>query len=421
MTKGREWPGYVAPGFEPVREAFLENFRSRGELGAACAAYLGGELVVDLWGGVRDRETGAPWEEDTMVLVFSTTKGMSALALAVAHSRGLFDYDEPVATYWPEFAQHGKGATTVRQLLAHQGGVPVVDEPFDAAALADLDHVGRALAAQRPAWPAGEHHGYHGITLGWYEGELLRRVDPERRSLGRYFADELAAPLGLDFHIGLPDHVPAARVARIQGFHPARMLLHLHTLPPRFVLAYMNPRSLTARAFGNPKFTNPMELDAPAYRAVELPASNGIGTARSVARAYEVFARGGAELGIREDTMEALVRPAAPPRRGLHDLVLRVDMTFSLGLLKPGGIADFGTSTRAFGTPGAGGSFGFADPDLGLGYAYVMNRMGFHLADDPREKALRDAVYACARRASGSSNGSCVGPRALSARGGTRG
>src|SRR5262245_12632421 len=183
--------GTVAPGFELVREVFSNNFRHRGEIGAACAVYLRGEKVVDLWGGQRDHETGAPWEEDTMVMVFSTTKGMSALALAVAHSRGLFQYDEPVATYSPESPQHGKGAITVRQLLAHQAGLCVVDQMFDAAKLADLDRVAISLAAQRPAWEPGAKHGYHGITLGWYEGELIRRVDPRKRSLGQFFRDEV--------------------------------------------------------------------------------------------------------------------------------------------------------------------------------------------------------------------------------------
>lgn len=390
--------GTVAPGFEPVRDAFADNFRTKGELGAACAVYLRGEKVVDLWGGIRDHQSGAPWEEDTMVMVFSTTKGMSALALAVAHSRGLFQFDEPVATYWPEFAQHGKGAVTVRQLLAHQAGLCAVDEMFDAAKLADLDRVAVALAAQRPAWQPGEKHGYHGITLGWYEGELIRRVDPQKRSLGQFFRDEVAKPLGVAFHIGLPREVPAAKVARIKGFHPLEMLLHLHSMPWRFVLSYLDPRSLTARAFGNPRFTNPSDLDHPAYRAVEMPASNGIGQARAVARAYGCFAQGGAELGIKPETLEALVKPARRPLHGAHDQVLRIDTSFSLGFLKPSAMSRFGTSETAFGTPGAGGSFGFADPDLGLGFAYVMNRMGFHIADDPREKALRDATYRCVRR-----------------------
>jgi CubicO group peptidase (beta-lactamase class C family) len=392
------WPGHVVPGFEPVRDAFLENFRSRKEIGAACAVYLRGEKVVDLFGGLRDHRTGAPWEEDTMVVVFSTTKGMSAIALAVAHSRGLFDYDERVATYWPEFAAHGKDRVTVRQLIAHQAGLPVVDVPFDAGNLADLDFVARALAAQAPAWAPGERHGYHGITLGFYEGELLRRVDPKHRSLGRFFAEEVAAPLGIEFYIGLPGSVPEARLARIKGFHFVEMLLHMHTFPPRFALAMSNPRSLAARAFSNPKISGGEDLDTPAYRAAELPACTGVGTARAIARAYGSLATGGAELGMKPETLAALHRPEPAPSGGPHDLVLRIDTAFSCGFLKPCQMSRLGGSDRSFGTPGAGGSFGFADPDLGLGFAYVMNRMGFHLADDPREKALRDAVYACVRR-----------------------
>jgi len=276
--------GTVARGFEPVRDVFRDNFTLRREIGAACAVYLRGEKVVDLWGGSRDEATGEPWEKDTLVLVFSTTKGMAATAVAVAHARGLFDYDDPVAKYWPEFAQQGKGAITIRALLCHQAGL-------------------------------------------------------------------------------------------------------------------LNPRSLTARAFNNPRLTNPADLDTPAFRAVEMPASNGVGTARAVARVYSSLALGGSELGIDARTLRALVEPATPPRSGQRDLVLGVDSSFSLGFLKPCDACRFGSSETAFGTPGAGGSFGFADPDIGLGFAYVMNRMGFYIADDPREKALRDATYRCAARA----------------------
>ncbi len=387
--------GTVAPGFERVREVFARNFERRKEIGAACAVYLRGEKVVDLWGGCRDAATGAPWEENTMVIVFSTTKGMAGIAVAVAHSQGLFDFDDRVAKYWPEFAQHEKGEVTIRQLLSHQAGLCAIDERLDARALADLDRVAAALAAQRPAWPAGEKHGYHGISLGWYEGELIRRVDPKKRSLGRFFHDEIATRLGIDFYIGLPADVPSSRVANIKGFRLAEMLLHMHTLPWRFAVAMMNPRSLTARAFANPPLSNPADLDTPEYRAVEIPASNGIGTARAIARAYGVLATGGAERGVTAATLEALTKPARTPRAGPFDEVLRLDSSFSLGFLKPSASSRFGRSHTAFGTPGAGGSFGFADPDIGLGFAYVMNRMGFHIVDDPREKALRDATYAC--------------------------
>jgi CubicO group peptidase (beta-lactamase class C family) len=387
--------GSVAPGFEAVREAFQQNFDEREEIGAACAVFLRGEKVVDLWGGERDATTGAPWEEDTMVVVFSSTKGMSAIALAVAHARGLFDYDAPVAKYWPEFAEHGKGAVTVRTLLSHQAGLCAIDEPLDVRALADLDRVARTIAAQKPAWTPGDKHGYHAMSLGFYEGELIRRVDPKKRSLGHFFRDEIAKPLGVELHIGLPASVPSERLARIKGSGLLALPFHLRSLPWRFVLGMFNTRSITRRAFGNPRLTSAVQIDTPAFRAIEMPASNGIASARAIARIYSAVAVGGGELGIGKSTLDALVKPTPPPRSGPYDVVLGVDMVYAAGCLKPSPGFRFGTSETSFGTPGAGGSFGFADPDIGLGFAYVMNRMGFHIADDPREKALRDATYRC--------------------------
>ena len=182
--------GSVKQGFEAVRKPLPGYFERRKELGAACCVYHRGEKVVDLWGGTRKKATGERWEEDTMVLVFSTTKGMSGLAMALAQSRGLFDYDERVSTYWPEFAQEGKGEITVRQLLSHQAGLYVLDEPLDGALIADLDRLAVVLARQKPAWQPGTCQGYHAITLGFYESELLRRVDPRHRSIGQYFQDD---------------------------------------------------------------------------------------------------------------------------------------------------------------------------------------------------------------------------------------
>lgn len=395
-----EVKGSVAPGFEPVRDVFEENFRRGKEDGAACAVYLRGEKVVDLWGGVRDPATGAPWEEDTIVNVFSTTKGMSSLALAVAHSKGLFDHDERVATYWPEFAANGKERVTVRQLLSHQAGLPAITEKLDLDVLADPDRLGAAIARQKPAWTPGERHGYHAITLGFYESELLRRVDPQGRTIGRYFAEEVAAPLGLDFHVGLTEDVDRARIAPIQGDNYAlRMLFNLHKLPLAFVLGFVTPGSITNRAFSNPAVLGvPARYNDEALRRIELPASNGHGTARAVAKAYGTFACGGGPLGLKPETLAALEQPAAAPTGGTYDLVLRREMTFSLGYCKPSPSFDFGSSGRAYGTPGAGGSFGFADPDLQLGFAYVMNRMDFYLVADPRETALSRAAVAAAAR-----------------------
>ncbi len=387
--------GDVAEGYGPVADAFRRNFADRGEVGAACAVYKDGVKVVDLWGGYRNGITRTPWEEDTLVNVFSSTKGVSSLAVALAHSRGLLDYDAKVATYWPEFAQAGKADVTVRQLLSHQAGLPAIDRPLTIDDLADLDILAKALAEQKPAWTPGARHGYHAISLGWYEGELIRRIDPQHRSLGRFFAEEVAGPLDAEFYIGLPDSLDRSRVAHLHGFKPAEMLRHVNVMPLKFVLAFSNPRSLTARSFANPKVLAEIDnYNRPDVQRVELPAANGHGTARAMAKLYGAAAVGGAKLGLNKSTMDALLQSARPPREGLRDEVLRVDTQFSLGYIKPFPRFRFGTAAgQAFGTPGAGGSFGFADPDAGIGFGYAMNRSGFHLWDDPREQALRDALY----------------------------
>jgi CubicO group peptidase (beta-lactamase class C family) len=387
--------GYVAAGFEEVQREFERNFASRNELGGAVAAYVRGEKVVDLWGGVRDARSDAPWDEDTLVLVYSTSKGLAAMTLALAHSRGWLDYDERVASYWPEFAQAGKGEVTVRQLLAHEAGLPVVDEPLDARLLADFDRLADVIARQPPAWRPGTRHGYHGVSLGWYEGELMRRVDPGKRTLGRFFAEEIAAPLGLETYFGAPEDFPRERLARIERIPAWRALPRMRDMPRPMRLGLLNPRSLTFRTFANPRLRRPADLDRAEYRSVEFPAGGAIGSARDIARAYAAFVAEPPELGLAPATLDELIRIPPRPLHGWHDEVLKVDTAFSLGFARPLGEFRFGTSARAFGHPGAGGSFAFADPDRGVAFAYVMNRLGFHLNDDPREKALRDALYRC--------------------------
>jgi CubicO group peptidase (beta-lactamase class C family) len=231
--------------------------------------------------------------------------------------------------------------------------------------------------------------------LGLYEGELIRRTDPKHRSLGRFFQEDIASPLDLSFYIGLPPDVPDSKVATIEGFKPLQMLLHMNTMPVGMVLGYMNPRSLTRRTLGNPKLHSPSDFNRPEYRRVELPAGNGIGQIRAMAKAYGVFAAGGHELGIDEDTLKALTASPTPPSLGSRDEVLKADMSYSLGFNRPSKAFRFGSGEKCFGTIGAGGSFGFADPQAQLGFAYAPNKMGFHIWDDPREKALRDAVYRC--------------------------
>jgi CubicO group peptidase (beta-lactamase class C family) len=380
--------GDVAPGFEGVREAFAENFTRRRESGGACCAYRRGTKVVDLWGGVRDRNTAEPWEQDTMVIVYSATKGLAAMTLAVAHSRGWLDYDERVCRYWPEFGQNGKERITVRQLLAHQAGLYAFDKPVDRAVVADLDRLSVELARQRPAWEPGTKQGYHAITLGYYEGELLRRIDPGRRSLGQFFQDEIASPLGLDVYIRLPESIPNSRLARVAR---PRFLEMLHGFGPSFMILAMNPRSKIVRALRGSEFPHD---DLRVYaRNFEVPSGGAVGTARAIAHAYSVFATGGRELGLRPATLELLAAPAVPPTRGFRDECMKGEVHFSLGFMKPGGTWRFG-GARSFGHPGSGGALGFADPDAGVGYAYVTSGMGTALTGDPRDVALRDALYA---------------------------
>lgn len=379
--------GSVAPGFEEVRTEFERNFARRGEIGAAVAAYWRGEKVVDLWGGRRIPEQDAPWEEDTMVVVNSTTKGLAAMTLAVANARGWIDYDKPVAHYWPEFAQNGKTAVTVRQLLGHEAGLVLLDEELTLEKMHDLDYVSRVLARQKPAWTPGTRHGYHTMTIGLYMQELVRRVDPAGRTLGRFFRDEIARPLNIDFYIGLPGEIPDERLAKLKTLSIRRGLLALFYTPFKVTLKIIRPGSLLRASFVG-LAVDPNDRH---YLEVEVPAGNGVGTARAIARAYSAFADGGHAIGITPQTLARLTEPPSVERA--TDEVLGIPSYFSLGFLRPGPDVAFGSSERAFGAPGAGGSFAFADPDVRLGYAYVMNKMDFYLVDDPREKALRDAVY----------------------------
>src|SRR5512144_2557546 len=240
--------GQVAPGFEEVRAEFERNFAERGEIGAAVAAYWRGENVVDLWGGRRTPTGPAPWNEDTMVVVNSTTKGLAAMTVAVANSRGWIDYDAPVAEYWPEFAQNGKGAVTVRQLLSHEAGLVWIDEPLRAEDLRDLDSVSRALAKQKPAWEPGTRHGYHAMTIGLYMQELIRHVDPAHRTLGRFFAEEIARPLRIEFYIGLPPEIPDERLAQLRPFSPGRSIRALPSVPWGYVMRILWPWSLLRKS-----------------------------------------------------------------------------------------------------------------------------------------------------------------------------
>jgi CubicO group peptidase (beta-lactamase class C family) len=380
--------GHVARGFEAVRDAFADNFARRGELGGACCAYHRGEKVVDLWGGIRNKQTGEPWEQKTMVIVYSATKGLAAMTFAIAHSRGWLDYEERVCAYWPEFAQQGKEKITVRQLLAHQAGLFALDQPIDRTLVADPDRLAMVLARQKPAWDPGTRQAYHAITLGFYESEILRRIDPRHRSLGEFFQDQIATPLGLDVYIRLPDSIPNSRLATVGRPGSIEML---RGFGPRFMLEALNRRSNISRALRGSEL--PHDEQRIYARNLEVPSGGAVGTARAIAHGYSVFATGGRELALCPTTLELLAAPAIPPTKGFYDECLKGDgVQFSLGFMKSNAVWQFG-SPSSFGSPGSGGSLGFADPRVGVGYAYVTSQMGTTLTGDPREVALRDALY----------------------------
>lgn len=388
--------GHVAAGFEPVQRAFELVLAASPDMGAACAIHYNGECVVDLWGGVSDPARGALWDRDTLVLVYSLTKGMTGLACAVAVSRGLFDYDEPIGDVWPEFAGGGKEAMTVGAVLSEQAGVAAIDLKLTAANMGDQAAIAAAIARQPPNWPPGEWAGNHSFTLGWLGGELIRRRDPAGRSLGRFFADEIAAPLGVDFFIGLPDDVERERIARIKGFTLFDLIVRHTDMPWSLVFGLMWPWSLAFRALNNPLLpSGPGALDAEAYRRIELGAVGGISNARAIAAIYQEFGGGGKRLGIRPEVIERLQAGYPPPRRGTIDRIFGVDLAYALGLEKPDAGWRFAPSSSAYGTFAVGGSFAFADPRDRVAYAWVTNRLGTHKRDDPRELAVRTAFYHC--------------------------
>ncbi|MEV4110599.1 serine hydrolase domain-containing protein [Nonomuraea sp. NPDC049695] len=364
--------GNTAPGFEAVREAFAANLAGGADIGAAVSVYLHGRKVVDLWGGIADPETGRPWGRDTLQLVYSTTKAVTATCALLLAQRGELDLDAPVAECWPEFAANGKDRLPVRWLLTHQAGLPALDHPVTPEKAIAWEPMVAALAAQRPYWEPGTDHGYHGLTYGWLVGEVVRRVSG--RSIGTFLAEEIAAPLGLDLWIGLPK-TEQHRVSRIIAPPPdwealARIDLNALPEPMREVMAaYADPASLTRRSLA--VVTPPLDHDRPEEQAAEMPATNGICTARALARFYAALI--GEVDGHRILTAETLAAATAEQVSGI-DRILRVPVRIGTGFGLPTPDA-FWYSPTAFGFPGRGGSIGFADPATGLAFGYVMNRV----------------------------------------------
>ncbi len=378
--------GTVAPGYEAVKEAFENNFETQGDVGASVAITVDGEFVVDLWGGTAtfdgpdDDDEGVPgvegdWQEDTIINVWSTTKTMAALCCLILADRGELDLYEPIATYWPEFAAAGKGAVATRHVLSHTAGLPGWDEPLDREDLLDHDKLVGLLAGQAPWWEPGTASGYHAISQGYLLGEIVKRVSG--RSLGTFFADEVAGPLGADFHIGTPSSCDE-RVARV--------------IPPSAPLgaANLDPDSIAIRALGNPVQSADFSWTT-RWRRAEIPAAGGHGNARSVALCHTPTACGGTARGVTLLSDEGVARIFDTQIKGM-DLILPVDLVMGMGFGLPGPMLPVPNPRTAF-WGGWGGSLAIIDVDAKMSFSYVMNRMGEGTTGDLRGAGLLLAAY----------------------------
>jgi CubicO group peptidase (beta-lactamase class C family) len=376
--------------FDGVRDAFAATFSVPTEIGGALAITVDGRPVVDLWAGSMDGARTKPWQRDTLVTVFSTTKGPAAMCAHRLVDKGLLDLDAPVARYWPEFAAAGKENVRVRSLLDHRAGLAAIREPLPPEAMFDWELMTRTLAAEAPWWVPDEQHGYHAVTFGWLVGEVVRRVSG--KTIGAYFREEIALPLGLDLHIGMPESNDARCAEVRQGPRPTG---GEETLFERILKA---PESMPAKAFMNPMtMLVPGMLASRAWRGGEVPAVNGHATAWSLARLYGALACGGARNGVRVLSPESIARCHGERSFGT-DLTLGVSTRFGLGFMLSQPDSAFGPNEGSFGHPGAGGSLGFADPVARVGFGYVMNRMGTSILIDPRAARLIESLYACLGR-----------------------
>ena len=377
----------VAPGWESVRDAFVEGFDKGEEHGAQVAVYHRGTCVVDLVGGWKDKDHTEPYGEDALQVVFSTTKGITSLAVAMCVEQGLIDYDAPVSKYWPEFAAQGKNNITVAQLLSHRAGLYTVDGPITLEEALHWDTVTQRLADTSPRFEVDSTHGYHAITFGWLAGELVRRATG--KSLGTFVRDHIVSPLGADFHIGLPERLEP-RVARLLA-HP------IPKFPPdiaRIMMERSAPGTKGAEALGLNGAFGPGAFNKPEVHQSEIPGANGIGNARSLARIYAAAV--GEVDGVRllGDEVRHRATTSNTPE-GEMDVVLISETVFAMGFMLHCDRSLF-SGPQAFGHNGAGGSVSFADPERTMGFSYVMNTMMTVYDEDPRRARLIRAATACA-------------------------
>jgi len=387
--------GTCDPRFEAVRTVFAERIDANQEVGAAIAFVLDGELVVDLWGGYADRERTRPWRRDTIVNTYSTTKGMTTICAHRLVEQGRLDLDAPVARYWPEFAQAGKASIPVRWLLCHKAGLPAIRRPMPKESLYDWNAMIEGLAETEPWWEPGTQHGYSPVTFGHLVGELIRRIDG--RTVGRMFREDVALPLGADYHIGL-DAANDVRVAEMIGSlmpprtDPEKGGPRLKGPLAKFLQEMTDPTTMVGAAFNNPP-TPARGINERAWRGAEIPAANGHGTARALARIYGALARGGELGGVRILEPETIERATEEQASGPDATLGGMPMRYGLGFMLRSASTPFSPSPRSFGHPGAGGSIGMADPERRVGFGFVMNKMGSGVSGGQTGYAVIEAFF----------------------------
>ena len=375
--------GHCDARFAPIRDIFEKSFADGEELGAAIAFCLDGEMVVDLWGGHRDVARTKPWTRDTLVNTYSTTKGMTAICAHQLVERGLVDLDAPVAKYWPEFAAKDKDAIPVRWLLSHQAGLPAVRKPLTQDMLYDWNAMAAALAEQDPWWEPGTKHGYHALTFGHLVGEVIRRVSGQ--SVGAFFRENVAGPLGADFHIGLAAEHDARCSELFGSLAPPSSTPGGPVIPGplgELLRDMTDPTTMAGAAFNNPPGRSD-RVNTREWRAAEIPAANGHGTATALARIYGALARGGTLGGVRLLEPASIELARTEQAFGPDAVLGGLPMRFGLGFMLRQDFMPISPNANAFGHPGAGGSIGMADPDAKVGFGYVMNKMKLGLVGGP--------------------------------------
>ena len=400
MTSQPPVQGHCDERFRSVREVFTENLQSGRDCGAAVCFSLDGETVVDLWGGYLDLEQTRPWQRDTLVNVYSTTKGMTALCAHLLAERGLLDFDAPVAQYWPEFAAHGKENLPVRWLLSHRAGLPAIREPLPHGALYDWPLMTQALANTAPWWEPGTDQGYHALTFGHLVGEVVRRLSGQ--SVGTFFRENFAQPLEADFHIGFGPELDArtsdlhgqlvASAGSTQAGSKASPSPEIPEAIKNFMRNMSDPTTMAGAAFSNPRQRSG-DVNTRAWRAAEIPAANGHGTARALARVYGALARGGEIDGIRILEAETIEQAIEEQSHGPDAILGQMPLRFGLGFMLRSPVMPLSPSRRSFGHPGAGGSIGMADPDARVGFGYTLNKMQMGLTGGPGGFAMLRAFY----------------------------